>query len=191
MMFPTVRTDTVNCMFFPVRAVQHERRLSACCASMRQDEDFSCAGVAAPVTACEPTSLLEPYSSLQGFVHTHTHCVTAREITQTTSRTAPSRRVCGEQLERSVKQLYSRCRIRDADNSQSTHTSWTDITTHSPGTTRRNGITHPETSTRQLESKSKKVGTMRKFTQRRPLTSPGLSAAAQVVARGPVAGRQQ
>ena len=47
---------------------------------------------------------------------------TLREITQMTSRTAPSRRVCGEQLERSVKQLYSRCRIRDTDNSQSTHT---------------------------------------------------------------------
>ena len=103
--------------------------------------------------------------------------------------TGPVRERWRGQVEFSVSTFYSVYHEQDtfisirATTARSYHHSLTDVTQDAHSTV-------SELSTRQTKRASKRKGTARKFTTRKHQSRPGSPAAAQGVARGPVAGRQ-
>ena len=110
-------------------------------------------------------------------------CILASSVHQAAS-TRPVRERGGEAMS-----FYSVYHEQDtfisirATTARSYHHSLTDVTRDAHSTV-------SELSTRQTKRASKRKGTARKFTTRKHQSRPGSPAAAQGVARGPVAGRQ-
>ena len=115
-------------------------------------------------------------------------CTLASSVHQAAS-TRPVRERWRGHVECSVSTFYSVCHEQDtfisirATTARSYHHSLTDVTRDAHSTV-------SELSTRQTKRASKRKGTARKFTTRKHQSRPGSPAAAQGVARGPVAGRQ-
>ena len=115
-------------------------------------------------------------------------CTLASSVHQAAS-TRPVRERWRGHDECSVSTFYSAYHEQDtfisirATTARSYHHSLTDVTRDAHSTV-------SELSTRQTKRASKRKGTARKFTTRKHQSRPGSPAAAQGVARGPVAGRQ-
>mgnify|MGYP006220966533 CR=1 FL=1 len=115
-------------------------------------------------------------------------CTLASSVHQAAS-TRPVRERWRGHVECSVSTFYSVYHEQDtfisirATTARSYHHSLTDVTRDAHSTV-------SELSTRQTKRASKRKGTARKFTTRKHQSRPGSPAAAQGVARGPVAGRQ-
>ena len=115
-------------------------------------------------------------------------CTFASSVHQAAS-TRPVRERWRGHVECSVSTFYSVYHEQDtfisirATTARSYHHSLTDVTRDAHSTV-------SELSTRQTKRASKRKGTARKFTTRKHQSRPGSPAAAQGVARGPVAGRQ-